>query len=436
METRNTLPPFVIGTLLFGVVVAGCGSSSDSDDPDATPTPTSTATVSAPSSPTPSPTMTATGSPSPTPTTRPGSSLVTEGARLFFQETFDGNGRTCGTCHPAETGFTLTPGFIASRPPTDPLFVAERIPELAGLEDPALMHGPRALILENVDGFDQPPVFRGVPHTFDLALTAPFGWGGTIFQLDEFVVAAVRQHFPRTLRRVPGVDFRLPTQEETAALVAFMQSTTLVPNGVTQFDFGSVVRTETQQRGEAVFFGNGKCSFCHDGPLLTGNGSFDTGVTRRTVNAAAPPGCDPSCMPLGEREDRNGHRAFNVPTLLGLANSAPYFHDNSAASIREAVAHYVSPEFNGSDGGSFLLGIQMTETEIDDVAAFLAALTLCGDGVATHGEPCDDGNAEIGDGCRPNCTLEACGDGIVDPGERCDTGVVGEPDDCTSRCER
>ena len=27
--------------------------------------------------------------------------LVEEGRRLFFEETFGGNGRTCGSCHPA-----------------------------------------------------------------------------------------------------------------------------------------------------------------------------------------------------------------------------------------------------------------------------------------------------------------------------------------------
>ena len=26
--------------------------------------------------------------------------LIEEGRRLFLDETFDGNGRTCGTCHP------------------------------------------------------------------------------------------------------------------------------------------------------------------------------------------------------------------------------------------------------------------------------------------------------------------------------------------------
>ncbi|MBI3767868.1 MAG: hypothetical protein HY271_05145 [Deltaproteobacteria bacterium] len=116
-----------------------------------------------------------TGSP---PTAGATAGLIAQGARIFFQETFGGNGRTCGTCHPAEADFTLTPEFIAALPADDPLFVAELNPDLAGLENPDLMRS-RALILENIDGFDQPPVFRGVPHIFDLAFTAPSAGAAT-----------------------------------------------------------------------------------------------------------------------------------------------------------------------------------------------------------------------------------------------------------------
>ncbi|MCC6622280.1 MAG: hypothetical protein IT385_13540 [Deltaproteobacteria bacterium] len=205
--------------------------------------------------------------------------MVAFGAELFVDETFDGNGRTCATCHPASNNFTLDPLFIAKLPPTDPLFVAERVPALATLEVSKLLR-ERALILENVDGFDRPGVLRSVPHTLamseslspptcvdpagcDIAgiFTVPFGaylnaidgitsaasgfapvsldpflefplertgWsgdgapgGGT---LREFAIGAVVQHATLRLERVPGVDFRLPTDEELDALEIFQLS--------------------------------------------------------------------------------------------------------------------------------------------------------------------------------------------------------------------
>ena len=42
--------------------------------------------------------------------------LIAFGEKLFFNGTFDGNGRTCGTCHPATNNLTLDPEFIATLP--------------------------------------------------------------------------------------------------------------------------------------------------------------------------------------------------------------------------------------------------------------------------------------------------------------------------------
>src|SRR5438046_9344820 len=67
------------------------------------------------------------------------SQLIAKGRDLFFNETFAGNGRTCGTCHPAENNFTIDPAFIATLQKDNPLFVAEVNPALKeNLENPAL----------------------------------------------------------------------------------------------------------------------------------------------------------------------------------------------------------------------------------------------------------------------------------------------------------
>ena len=43
--------------------------------------------------------------------------LIEKGRQLFFNETFNGNGRTCGTCHRAAANFSINPAFIATLPP-------------------------------------------------------------------------------------------------------------------------------------------------------------------------------------------------------------------------------------------------------------------------------------------------------------------------------
>src|SRR5438105_4952268 len=76
--------------------------------------------------------------------------VISRGAHLFFEETFNGNGRTCGTCHPAGNNLTIDPKFIETLPATDPLFVAEFNPALAQLERPELMRRS-GLILADFD---------------------------------------------------------------------------------------------------------------------------------------------------------------------------------------------------------------------------------------------------------------------------------------------
>ena len=178
--------------------------------------------------------------------------LVREGAQLFINETFAGNGRTCATCHPTLNNTALDVPFIAGLDDDDPLFVAEFVPALAeNFENPLLMRGA-ALILENLDGFSDLStrfVMRGVPHTLGMATSmaptsVPFdntvpdnsnfppgfpaqrtGWSGdgapNSGSLRDFAIGAVQQHFTQTLARVDGQDFRLPTVSELDAMEAF-----------------------------------------------------------------------------------------------------------------------------------------------------------------------------------------------------------------------
>lgn len=99
------------------------------------------------------------------------SAEVCAGADIFFRETFDGNGRTCGTCHRAEDNFTISPEFITTLPNNDALFIAEHNPDLSTLEKPEILR-EFAMIVENVDGqddLDNKFTLRSIQHTLSLA---------------------------------------------------------------------------------------------------------------------------------------------------------------------------------------------------------------------------------------------------------------------------
>ena len=78
---------------------------------------------------------------------------------------------------------------------------------------------------------------------------------------------------------------------------------------------------------------------------------------------------------------------FKVPTLRNIALTAPYMHDGSVATLREAIAHYQAGGRtirSGDKAGigsqnpyksGFIQGFAASESEIADLIAFLNSLT-------------------------------------------------------------
>ncbi|MFC1665537.1 Ig-like domain-containing protein [Pseudomonadota bacterium] len=344
------------------------------------------------------------------PPTDPVDPIVELGKDLFFNETFNGNGRTCGTCHRAENNFTIDTEFIATLPPDDPLFVSENNPELAELEDSTLLR-QFGLIRANADGFENPTekfVMRSASHLFGLASSiqsntteTPLemtGWSGDgspgSGTLREFSTGAVVQHFTKSLDRIEGQDFRLPTEVELDALAAYMLSL----GGHASLDLQTLRLTDTAaERGRVLFITedseNGtkraaKCNACHTnaGALTVAgiNQNFDTGV-ENAVHAADLTGAPrPRDGGFGTQLDENsgafGDGTFNPPPLLNAADTAPYFHNNVAATLEDAIAHYESNEFRTSPEGQRLLladtGGQELTVDVDALAAFLRVINV------------------------------------------------------------
>lgn len=310
--------------------------------------------------------------------------LVQYGRQLFFEETFDGNGRTCATCHRPENGFALSAELIATLPPNDPLFVFETNPQLNSLEDGQMLH-ERGLILANADGYDQPHVFRSVPSIINVAFTAPYGWSGEFATLQAFARNAVKQHFTKSLKRRPGIDFRFPAEEELEALAAFMKSVTsghdrMVIENPTPETLAPLLETEQQRYGMDLFFSDAECSACHSGPALAfpdpdgpfadhlpffdNRGKGLKGKNVLSVNRKVG-------LPA---DDGDGEGRFNTANLLGLSPGPGFFHDDAVTTLRDVVEAYTSDLFANSPPGRKLGGIDLEEAEIDAIAAFLRAI--------------------------------------------------------------
>lgn len=327
----------------------------------------------------------------------PEQQLIARGSELFFKETFNGNGRTCGSCHPRDNNFVLDPAFIATLPADDPLFVAEFNADLKNnFENPRLMR-EFGLILENLDGFDDLDerfVMRGVPHVLALrnSVASPqgprTGWSGDGApgdnSLRSFATGAVIQHFTRTLNRVPGVDFRLPTPDELDALEAFMLSL----GRQSDLSLPLPLKGTVTRRGQEIFLDNtlGKCNICHAnagananfGGGSAGNANFNTGVESLPDQPAR---LTPELVPVDDGLGIPGDNTFNTPPIVEAADTGPFFHNNAIETIEGAVAFYNGEAFNKSPAGQFLassdprgVGIRLDATQVVAVAAFLRVL--------------------------------------------------------------
>jgi cytochrome c peroxidase len=350
-----------------------------------------------------------------------GAGVRHDGKHLFEKETFGGNGRTCRTCHSAETG-TVSPKDAADRlkaDANDPLFVHDGSDDGAG-NGTSRMLANATIRMEipmrsNVRLADDPTarsvvLFRGIPTTLNTpALDPVLMLDGRQPTLQLQAAGAIQQH-AQVL--VAPKEEDLDRIKQFQLTDAFFSSTALrdfarggeapsLPRG----------RTASERRGRRFFEDlpagpdgkDGLCSVCHSGPLLNQTNKFlnDVGVN-------VPPGSrfqgvlvselnklgnpvrhfiftnpdgsetdvfspDPGrALITGIANDFgtfDSLNAFKIPILRGVRATAPYFHDNSARTLEEVMDHY--EQFFLIVSGGFLA---LTPQDKADIVAFMKLL--------------------------------------------------------------
>lgn len=107
------------------------------------------------------------------------------------------------------------------------------------------------------------------------------------------------------------------------------------------------------------------------------------------------------------------------------------FHDVELTPY--VVGGQVAVKFEiDSDGG-----LELGGWTLDDVCIMGFVPTVCGDGLVTGVEACDDANANSDtepDACRSDCSAARCGDAVVDTAEECDDGNAVDGDGCSAAC--
>ena len=215
--------------------------------------------------------------------------------------------------------------------------------------------------------------------------------------------------------------------------------------------------SRAEQRGWSLFNGKGRCNSCHafnpSYPFFTDNLFHNIGIAARrsnfddlarradkAVQKGIPAEIDRMALnsefsELGRflvTKNRSDIGAFKTNSLREIVLTSPYMHDGSLATLWDVVDHYnKGGEPNAFlDGGITRLGL--SEQEIDDLVAVLAAFTS--DKFADQGRRELEQQRRIASANRPERDTDAAmgrkgyrGDAAPDPGSKDPAPMGGRP---------
>ena len=156
--------------------------------------------------------------------------------------------------------------------------------------------------------------------------TGPWAWNGKMADLE----AQVRNSLKSTMQ---GPE---PSAEMVRDLTAYLRT---LPPSPSVLKARGTLDPDAQKRGAKVF-ARQKCATCHTPPTFTSAKTYDVGL-----------------------RDEAGEKLFNPPSLRGISQAGPYFHDNRAISLREVFSRY-RHELSGA----------LSERELTDLLYFLGSL--------------------------------------------------------------
>lgn len=175
--------------------------------------------------------------------------------------------------------------------------------------------------------------YKTVLPLYGVAHTGPWTWHG--WQQD--FQASLATSLVETMKGPQ------PTEEDVAALAAYLQTLTAPPSPHRERD-GSL--TASAERGRQLFASDRTgCTDCHGGPHFTSEGLHDVG--------------------LGRSSDR--YEGFSPPSLLGLHRKTRFLHTGKARSLEQVLTKYHAPEQ--------VSGLPpLCEDDVADLVAYLQSL--------------------------------------------------------------
>jgi cytochrome c peroxidase len=210
-------------------------------------------------------------------------------------------------------------------------------------------------------------------------------WDGRASSLEEQALGPIHnpvemgetlENVVRKLNAIPGYKHQfqeifhsdVTTDGIAKAIASFERTIVSGPSPYDRFLEGEKKALSAEAlRGMEIFNGKGTCVACHGGPLFSDQSFHNLGIG---MNAAKPD--------VGREavtKDPKDRAKFKTPGLRNVANTYPYMHDGQTPTLEAVIELHNKGGIPNSDLDPLIKPLGLTETEKNDLIAFLKALT-------------------------------------------------------------
>ncbi|MEM7057881.1 MAG: cytochrome c peroxidase [Pseudomonadota bacterium] len=237
--------------------------------------------------------------------------------------------------------------------------------------------------VERAVGAQNTELKRHAPTILNLAWVEPFFWDGRARTLEEQalgpITADVEMNAPveDIVDRLSEIDvYRYGFQRafpddglsQETILTAIATYERTVVSGWSPFDRWvegeEDAISDSAKHGFELFVGRARCASCHTGWNMTDNQFHDIGLATEDLGRAEQ-----------EPDNEMARHAFKTPGLRNIAHRSPYGHNGSVYDLEELIRHYMTGGIQRPSLSPNMQPLDLNESEVTDLIAFLNTLT-------------------------------------------------------------
>lgn len=225
---------------------------------------------------------------------------------------------------------------------------------------------------------------RNVPSILNVAYGRSFFWDGRAGSLEEQVPGPIggrnelaldthqleprlqpRGSYAAAFRDAFGDD-AITSDRVASAIASYLRTLRSGDAPIDRYLYGDTsALSPDARRGFRLFVGRANCGVCHTIPLFTDHQFHNTGISWGSADRGR----------FGVTGDEADRGRFKTPSLRNVAETAPYMHDGSLATLEDVIEHYDRGGTSNPELDEEISALNLSTAEKRQLIAFLESLT-------------------------------------------------------------